>query len=120
MKPNWTKSPPWATHWLELEGNRELWADREYTKGIDIAWVEPLQLLCVPKVEDSKNFFSLRVLQCIPRPQWKTLIHFKDSGKLTTYEAEGQLTHAAVKRQLVTELGVDSGVRVMIEYKQLN
>ena len=119
MKPNWSTSPTWATHWLELEGNRELWSDKEYTNGIKIGINEDA-LLVVPEIEDSKNFYALRVLQCIPRPQWKTLIHFKDNGKLTTYEAEGQLTHAAVKRQLVTELGVDSGVRVMIEYKQLN
>ena len=120
MKPNWKSAPEWCTHWLELEGNRELWADKEYTKGIDIAWAEPLQLLSVPDVEDSKNFFSLRVLQCISRPEWKTLIHFKDNGKLVTYEAEGHLSHAAVKRQLLSELGVDKNFRFMLEYVKLN
>lgn len=119
MKPNWTKSPPWATHWLELEGNRELWSDKERTE-VKLTIVDPTELVVVPEVEDSKNFYSLRVLQCIPRPQWKTLIHFKDKGKLVTYEAEGELTHAAVKRQLMSELGVDKNFRFMVEYVKLN
>lgn len=120
MKPNWKSSPTWATHWLELEGNRELWSDKEYTNGIKIGWVDPLPLLSVPEVEDAGDFFMLRVLQCIPRPLWKTLIHFKDSRKLVTYEAEGHLSHSAVKRQLISELGVDSGFRFMLEYVKLN
>lgn len=119
MKPNWSKSPQWATHWLELEGNRELWSDKEYTNGIKIGINEDA-LLVVPEIEDSKNFYALRVLQCIPRPLWKTLIHFKDSGKLVTYEAEGHLSHSAVKRQLMSELGVDSGFRFVLEYVKLN
>lgn len=118
MKPNWSKSPSWATHWLELEGGRSVWSDKFYD-NLSFQWREDLPLLSSDK-DDFESFFSLSVLQCIPRPEWKTLIHFKDNGKLTTYEAEGQLTHAAVKRQLVTELGVDSRVRVMVEYKQLN
>ena len=120
MKPDWKSSPTWATHWLELEGNRELWSDKEYTKGIDIGWAEPLQLLSVPDVEDAGDFFSLRVLQCIPRPLWNTLIHFKDNGKLVTYEAEGHLSHSAVKRQLMSELGVDKDFRFVLEYVKLN
>lgn len=119
MKPNWQSSPPWATHWLELEGNRELWSDKERTE-VKLTIVDPTELVVVPEVEDSKNFYSLRVLQCIPRPQWKTLIHFKDKGKLVTYEAEGELTHAAVKRQLMSELGVDKNFRFMVEYVKLN
>lgn len=119
MKPNWKSSPPWATHWLELEGNRELWSDKEYTNGIKIGINEDA-LLVVPEIEDSKNFYSLRVLQCIPRPLWNTLIHFKDNGKLVTYEAEGHLSHSAVKRQLMGELGVDSGFRFVVEYVKLN
>lgn len=120
MKPNWDKSPSWATHWLELEGNRELWSDKEYTNGIKIGWVDEDAVLANPEIEDAKAFFMLRVLQCIPRPEWKTLIHFKDNGKLTTYEAEGHLTHAAVKRQLMSELGVDKDFRFMVEYVKLN
>ena len=116
MKPNWKFAPEWATHWLELEGNRELWADKEYTKGIDIAWAEPLQLLSVPDVEDSKNFFSLRVLQCIPRPQWETLVHYKENGEHRTLKTEGWWTHSAIKR----ELGVDNNFRFMLEYVKLN
>lgn len=119
MKPNWKSSPTWATHWLELEGNRELWSDKERTE-VKLTIVDPTELVVVPEVEDSKNFYSLRVLQCIPRPQWKTLIHFKDKGKLVTYEAEGELTHAAVKRQLMSELGVDKNFRFMVEYVKLN
>ena len=118
MKPDWKSSPHWATHWLELEGNRELWSDKEYTNGIKIGINEDA-VLVVPEIEDSKNFYSLRVIQCIPRPLWKTLIHFKDNGKLVTYEAEGHLSHAAVKRQLISELGVDNNTRIMLEYKQL-
>ena len=38
---------------------------------------------------------------------------------MTTYEAEGLLTHAAVKRQLKDELGVDNNTRIMLEYKQI-
>lgn len=120
MKPNWRNAPLWATHWLELEGNRELWSDKEYTNGIKIGWVEPLPLLSVPEVENSSDFFSLRVLQCIPRPLWKTLIHFKDNGKIVTYEAEGHLSHSAVKRQLMSELGVDKDFRFVLEYVKLN
>ena len=119
MKPNWSQSPQWATHWLELEGNRELWSDGEWDK-LKFKWDEESWCLCVPEVEDASDFFSLRVLQCIPRPQWKTLIHFKDNGKLVTYEAEGELTHAAVKRQLMSELGVDKDFRFMLEYVKLN
>lgn len=120
MKPNWKSAPLWATHWLELEGNRELWADKEYSGRIGFNWNESFPNLFVPDVEDSKNFFSLSVLQCIPRPQWKTLIHFKDNGKLVTYEADGELTHAAVKRQLMSELGVDKNFRFMVEYVKLS
>lgn len=120
MKPNWSTSPTWATHWLELEGNRELWSDKEYCGRIGFNWNESLPNLVVPEVEDAKSFFSLRVLQCIPRPLWKTLIHFKDNGKLVTYEAEGQLSHSTVKRQLMSELGVDNGFRFMLEYVKLN
>lgn len=119
MKPNWKSAPEWCTHWLELEGNRELWSDKERTE-VKLTIVDPTELVVVPEVEDSKNFYSLRVLQCIPRPQWKTLIHFKDKGKLVTYEAEGELTHAAVKRQLMSELGVDKNFRFMVEYVKLN
>ena len=119
MKPNWSTSPTWATHWLELEGNRELWADKEYSGRIGFNWNESFQNLVVPDVEDFKNFFSLSVLQCIPRPQWKTLIHFKGNGKLVTYEAEGELTHAAVKRQIRDELGVDDNTQIMLEYRQI-
>ncbi|MGL4585299.1 MAG: hypothetical protein ACRCVU_20270 [Flavobacterium sp.] len=73
----------------------------------------------LPNIEDSPSFYKLHVLQCVPRPEWKTLIHFKNEGKVTTYEAEGQLAHAAVKRQLRDELGVDNNTRIMLEYKQL-
>ena len=120
MKPNWKSAPEWCTHWLELEGNRELWSDKEYCGRIGFNWNESLPNLVVPEVEDAKNFFSLRVLQCIPRPLWKTLIHFKDNGKLVTYEADGELTHAAVKRQLMSELGVDKNFRFMVEYVKLS
>ena len=37
-----------------------------------------------------------------------------------TYEAEGHLSHAAVKRQLISELGVDKDFRFMLEYVKLN
>lgn len=119
MNPDWKSSPTWATHWLELEGNRELWSDKERTE-VRVTLVDPSELVVVPDIEDAKDFYRLRVLQCIPRPQWKTMIHFKDSGKLVTYEAEGHLSHSAVKRQLMSELGVDSGFRFMVEYKKLN
>lgn len=118
MKPNWQSSPTWATHWLELEGSRELWSDREYTNGIKIGINEDA-LLVVPEIEDSKNFYALRVLQCTPRPKWKTLIHFKWDGVVVTYEAEGKLTHSAVKRQLMDEMGVDASIRVMLEYIEI-
>ena len=118
MKPNWSQSPPWATHWLELEGNRELWSDKERTE-VRVTLVDPSELVVVPEIEDAKNFYRLRVLQCIPRPQWKTLIHFKDNGKLVTYEAEGHLSHSAVKRQLMDEMGVDASIRVMLEYIEI-
>lgn len=118
MKPNWNKAPEWSTHWLELEGGRGVWSDKERS-SVTFKWNEELPLLCSDK-DDYESFFSLSVLQCVPRPEWKTLIHFKDKGKLVTYEAEGHLTHAAVKRQLMSELGVDSNFRFMVEYKQLN
>lgn len=119
MKPNWKAAPDWCTHWLELEGNRELWSDKERTE-VKLTLVDPTELVVVPEIEDAKSFYRLRVLQCIPRPEWKTLIHFKDNGKLVTYEAEGELTHAAVKRQLMSELGVDSKFRFVVEYVKLN
>ena len=119
MKPDWNKAPPFATHWLELEGKRELWVDKEYS-CVKIKPQEEFSVLVCPEVEMCKEFWELRVLQCIPRPLWKTLIHFKDNGKLTTYEAEGNLSHAAVKRQLMNELGVDKSFRFMVEYVKLN
>ena len=119
MKPNWSTSPTWATHWLELEGKRELWVDKEYS-CVKIKPQEELSVLVCPEVEDCAKFWELCVLQCIPRPEWKTLIHFKDNMKLTTYEAEGHLSHSAVKRQLMSELGVDKDFRFMLEYVKLN
>ena len=119
MKPDWTTSPTWATHWLELEGNRELWVDKEYS-GVKIKPQEEFSVLVCPEVEDCAKFWELNVVQCIPRPLWKTLIHFKDNGKLVTYEAEGQLSHSTVKRQLMSELGVDKDFRFMLEYVKLS
>lgn len=115
MKPNWKSAPPWATHWLELEGNRELWSDKERTE-VKLTLVDPTELVVVPEVEDAKNFYRLRVLQCIPRPQWETLVHYKENGEHRTLKTEGWWTHSAIKR----ELGVDSGFRFMIEYVKLN
>ena len=116
MKPNWKSCPEWATHWLELEGNRELWSDKEYVEGIKFSWEEPLHSIAVPEVEDSKKFFSLRVLQCIPRPQWETLVHYKENREHRTLKTEGWWTHSAIKR----ELGVDNNFRFMLEYIKLN
>ena len=118
MKPNWKSCPPWATHWLELEGNRELWSSEAYAlqDSLKFKWDENLPVLAVPDVEDSKKFFSLRVLQCIPRPQWETLVHYKESGEHRTLKTEGWWTHSAIKR----ELGVDNNFRFMLEYVKLN
>lgn len=116
MKPNWKSAPEWCTHWLELEGNRELWSDKEYCGRIGFNWNESLPNLVVPEVGDAKNFFSLRVLQCIPRPQWETLVHYKEDGEHRTLKTEGWWTHSAIKR----ELGVDNNFRFMLEYAKLN
>lgn len=116
MKPNWDSAPPWAKFFVELEGGRSFWSSQPIQ---ELEFSPALMNEELPNIEDFPNFYKLNVLQCVPRPEWKTLIHFKNEGKVTTYEAEGQLTHAAVKRQLRDELGVDNNTRIMLEYKQL-
>ena len=116
MKPSWDSAPPWAKFFIELEGGRSFWSSREL---VEIEFSPALSNDELPNFEDAPSFYKLNVLQCIPRPEWKTLIHFKNGNKVTTYEAEGQLTHAAVKRQLKDELGVDNNTRIMLEYKQI-
>ena len=114
IKPIWSKSPEWASYFVELEGGRVFWSISPYT-----------ELEITPEFKDSglwpdgDDFYKLRVVQCSPRPKWKTLIHFKWDGVVVTYEAEGKLTHSAVKRQLMDEMGVDASIRVMLEYIEI-
>jgi hypothetical protein len=119
IKPIWSKAPEWASYFVELEGGRVFWSDKEYSGRIGFNLNESLPAIVLPDVEDSNEFFSLRVVQCTPRPKWKTLIHFKWDGVVVTYEAEGKLTHSTVKRQLMDEMGVDASIRVMLEYIEI-
>ena len=116
MECDWAASPTWASFFVELEGGRSFWSSQEL-KEIEISPVLSNEEL--PNVEDFPGFYSLSVVQCIPRPEWKTLIHFKESGKLTTYEAEGKLAHGTVKRTLISDLGIDKNKSFMLEYLQI-
>ena len=116
MKIDWTMCPPWAKFFVILEGGRSFWSSQPIQ---ELEFSPVLSNDELPNIEDSPSFYKLSVLECIPRPEWKTLIHFKNGKKVATYEAEGQLTHAAVKRQLKDELGVDNNTRIMLEYKQI-
>lgn len=113
---DWSQAPEYANFFVELEGGRCFWSSREHTE-IELSPVLSNEEL--PNVEDSPAFYALSVVQCIPRPEWKTLIHFREGGKLTTYEAEGKLAHGTVKRTLISDLGVDKNKSFMLEYIQI-
>lgn len=110
---DWSTSPSWANYFVELEGNRCFWSKDAYT-SLSVLPEEALAELPTP--EHYPDFWKFKVVQCIPRPEWKTLIHFREGGKLTTYEAEGKLAHGTVKRTLISDLGVDKNKSFMLEY----
>ena len=114
---DWEKAPAWANYFVELEGGRCFWSSKPIE---ELGFSFELENEELPNVEDFPGFYSLSVLQCIPRPEWKTLIHFKEAGKLTTYEAEGKLAHGTVKREIISQLGVDKNTKFMLEYVQIN
>lgn len=113
---DWAASPSWANYFVELEGGRCFWSSREVK---EMEWVPLLTNEELPNVEDVPGFYAISVVQCVPRPEWKTLIHFREGGKLTTYEAEGKLAHGTVKRTLISDLGIDKNKSFMLEYIQI-
>lgn len=113
---DWATSPTWANYFVELEGNRCFWSETPYTEFL----IHPQFNGSISNMPDDPVFDTLSVVQCIPRPEWKTLIHFREGGKLTTYEAEGKLAHGTVKRALISDLDVDKNKSFMLEYIQLN
>lgn len=114
---DWSQAPEYANFFVELEGGRAFWSSSEIK---EMEWVPLLTNEELPNVEDVPGFYSLSVVQCVPRPEWKTMIHFKEAGKLTTYEAEGKLAHGTVKREIISQLGLDKNKSFMLEYLQVS
>lgn len=113
---DWTQAPTWANYFVELEGSRYFWSETPYTEFL----MHPQFNCSISNMPTDPVFDTLSVVQCVARPEWKTLIHFKEAGKLTTYEAEGKLAHGTVKREIISQLGVDKNTKFMLEYVQIN